>query len=354
MANCSNAFGQVTITALNREFLSQVLKAHILSEERTAYDITLSSLQSVEDVDQYLNENIIEESDGKVSINDNFTGTGRWSITNNFEWFWSELLTEHDNYPQELKDALPELKNQQLNATFKYKDEESGSQFLGTGTYETVWNPNIQRVENPVDSWQDYEYNVDNMIELEFYDEWDVIDGKFIDGHWDEFEPDGELKDLIDKYPQKMRELIRDNLYILYGWTSDEILEVLEDECSDELEKLRKTPRELNFEDYFSKNSYVDCIGIYKYEVETTDGIKNYQASSILTAKQVAKIIWSREEGVQLLINKNNQHIDITYNIRMIEIADSNKFIASELVYDPDNVFNIIFQTINTYLKASE
>ena len=38
----------------------------------------------------------------------------------------------------------------------------------------------------------------------------------------------------------------------------------------------------------------------------------------------------------------------------MIEIADSNKFIASELVYDPDNVFNIIFQTINTYLKASE
>lgn len=241
MANCSQAFGTVTITVPNRTILFDVLTAHILSNDDSYYDTTFSELEDITLVHPYLKDSMVIEPNGNVSVTCSFTGTGRWSMSNNLSWFWSNLLTTNDKYPEALINRLSEIKNHDLNAAFEYTDEESGIGFLGNGSYETRWDPNSQQAITEIDDFEEISRTAENLIEMKFYDPWEVIDGEYINNHWDEFKPEGELKNLIDKNPQKMRELIYDNLdYVIYGFEEgcDEILSILEDQ-SDEIEILR-------------------------------------------------------------------------------------------------------------------
>ena len=130
MANISSAFGTVTLTAPNKELLIRALEANKRANKDAYYDIDIPLYEGY--------ENHIGETDGKSSITMDFTGAGRWCITTNFGWFWSEIVKED----KALREYL-------LSAHFEYKDEESGAGFIDTGSYETIWNQTYKKVNAP-------------------------------------------------------------------------------------------------------------------------------------------------------------------------------------------------------------
>ena len=336
MANISSAFGTVTLTAPNKELLIRALEANKRANKDAYYDIDIPLYEGY--------ENHIGETDGKSSITMDFTGAGRWCITTNFGWFWSEIVKED----KALREYL-------LSAHFEYKDEESGTGFIDTGSYETIWNPNIQESECTEQTSDTYDYTAENLIEMGFYDEYDIYDGEYLDTHWDEWvttvNPDGELSKFIQEHNDELRGLVEEHLtYVVY----DEI-DIIDALPEGIVKQWRMTPRERDMDNYIESNIKQTKPKIAIWIVPTIiDEEQTYVKSvQILTPKEVLKLQWAKQEGVPILMSYGNSQIDVSDEVALKDLPDDEETqtLLADTCQDSSGVFEEMHKQLKKYIQ---
>lgn len=336
MANISSAFGTVTLTAPNRELLIRTLEANERANKDAYYDIDIPLYEGY--------ENHIEETDGKASITMDFTGAGRWDITTNFGWFWSEIVKDDKT-----------LSEHSLSAIFEYKDEESGAGFIDVGTYETVWNPNIQESECTEQTSDTYDYTAENLIELGFYDEYDIYDGEYLDTHWDEWvttiNPKSELAKFVKEHNDELRALVEEHLtYVVY----DEI-DIIDALPEDILKQWRMTPRERDMNDYIKLNmkQTKHKIAIWIVPVINDDEKTYMKSVQILTPREVLKLQWSQQEGIPIFMPYDGGQINVSHSITLNDLPEDKdaQTLLADTCQDSVGVFAEMHKQIKKYIQ---
>ena len=200
MANLSTAHGNATITTRTKDILSKLLYLHVRSEESIDYDTTFSDIYNLnfDEIKNYVNENAITSTTESeyVSINLDFTGTGRWNFSSNVSWFFDYLKTNDAPYyinqlvekDPNFKEIIKQLNQERLIVDFNIHDSESGHNFISVYSQKVTWNPATQKQTTfePEDYNSD-DYNAENLIHYGFDSKGEVWDVEYIRENFDEF-----------------------------------------------------------------------------------------------------------------------------------------------------------------------
>lgn len=154
MANCSTAFGTVKVEAKDSALAKKI--ATLVNEISSGFCYYISF-----DV-----ENGIELTDNSFECS--FTACGRWNVENNIE----NLGHTIKNSSEKCKDIIDELERHEFTMTFDYTDEEGGAPFICQGTDRIIHKSNtpIETMIFEQGDYEDFDYNVDNLINICGYD----------------------------------------------------------------------------------------------------------------------------------------------------------------------------------------
>ena len=133
MANISEAYGAVTVTAPTADILATFICAKIRREQTAAYPTTVEPWFDVfipvyrafdKDVwfdiaKTYVKNNAVITEQGVSVVNQFFIADGRWRVYNNLKWFFSDVVTGGTPVIKEWVDVL---QASALTATFNYTD----------------------------------------------------------------------------------------------------------------------------------------------------------------------------------------------------------------------------------------
>lgn len=192
MANISCAYGYITLTTATKEDLKDFLFLHVLSEKNAYYDTTIEGITNlqptIEDY-EYLDVLIDEQKDEETltdttyQVTFSFHANGRWNFENNLNWFFDCLEKDYDD------DAINALRNnlktQTIKAFFDYTDEEQGCGFIVDK--EVLLTYNKGHVTKDVQNSNEYDYTVQNLIDKEIYDPYEVVSEHYLKDHYDDF-----------------------------------------------------------------------------------------------------------------------------------------------------------------------
>lgn len=151
MANISYAFGNVTVTSDTLDSVYRFLELQKESEKDAYYNTTLDE------------DSMAVVDDSSVSVD--FTASGRWSFYNNIGWFFSCLKGT-------------DLENTTFSAVFSYTDEEAGVGLLCESAVTTQWENGQSTIVH--DYHTDYDYTAQNLINLGFYDNFEIFDRDYV------------------------------------------------------------------------------------------------------------------------------------------------------------------------------
>ena len=216
MANLSSAFGQITIKAKSIEAIKNLIILQKEFEKNSCYETNLNSFYLNEhQLEKDIIENAIQTGDDYFIYNDDFTATGRWSFESNVRWFLDSLeISDEDS--EQIKQLKEKCQNEFYEISFDINDEESGCQFIQSAVATIDYDPITKERDYTYDVTTNYDYTVDNLIKLGFYDDSDILSAEWLINNYNNYfynENDKndkifiknktEIVDLLKKHPYK-------------------------------------------------------------------------------------------------------------------------------------------------------
>lgn len=174
MANLSSAFGQITIKARSIEAIKNLIILQKEFEKTSCYETNLNSFYLNEnEFNKQIKEHSIQTGDNYFVYKDDFTATGRWSFESNVRWFLDSLeFSDEDS--EQTKQLKEKCQNEFYEISFDINDEESGCQFIQSAVATIDYDPIEKEKDYTYDITTDYDYTVDNLIKLGFYNDGDI------------------------------------------------------------------------------------------------------------------------------------------------------------------------------------
>ncbi len=187
MANISSAFRQIIIKAKSLEAIKNLIILQKEFEKTSEYETNLNSF----DLNEYqlkkdIFENVIQTSDDHFIYEDNFNAYGRWSFESNVRCFLDSLEFE-DNDSEEIRKLKEQCQKEKYEIQFDINDEESGCQFICTAIASIHYDPEKDIKDYTYDVTTDYDYTVENLIKLGFYDEGDILSPSYLIDNYDNY-----------------------------------------------------------------------------------------------------------------------------------------------------------------------
>lgn len=197
MANLSSAFGQITIKAKSIEAIKNLIILQKEFEKNSCYETNLNSFNlNDHQLEKDIIENAIQTGDDYFIYNDDFTATGRWSFESNVRWFLDSLeILDKDS--EQIKQLKEKCQNEFYEISFDINDEESGCQFIQSTVATIDYNPITKERDYTYDVTTNYDYTVDNLIKLGFYDDGDILSADWLIDNYNNYFTDE--YDAIDK-----------------------------------------------------------------------------------------------------------------------------------------------------------
>lgn len=216
MANLSSAFGQITIKAKSIEAIKNLIILQNEFEKTSCYETNLNSFHLNEnELNKQIKEHSIQTVDDYFIYKDDFTATGRWSFESNVSWFLDSLESS-DTDSEQIKQLKEKCQNEFYEIHFDINDEESGCQFIQSAIATIDYDPITKEKDYTYDVTTNYDYTVDNLIQLGFYNDGDILSANWlIDNYNNYFYDEGnktdklfidnktEIVDLLKKHPYK-------------------------------------------------------------------------------------------------------------------------------------------------------
>ena len=187
MANISSAFGQIIIKAKSLEAIKNLIILQEEFERNAHYETNLNSFDLNEyQLEKDIVENAIQTSDGYFIYEDNFNASGRWSFESNVQWFLDSLeFSDEDS--EEIKKLKEKCQKEEYAIQFDINDEESGSQFIVSAFATIDYDPKNDIKDYTYDVIADYDYTVENLIKLGFYDEGEILSPSYLINNYDNY-----------------------------------------------------------------------------------------------------------------------------------------------------------------------
>lgn len=192
MANLSCASGYMTLTTATKEDLKDFIFLHVLSEKNAYYDTTINGIEflepTIEDY-EYLDVRIDEHKDEEVITDDSYQVTfmfyanGRWNFENNLDWFFDCLKRDYDD--DAINALRDNLKTQTIKAFFDYTDYDDGCDFIVDE--EVLLTYNNGHVTKDVQNSNEYDYTVENLVNKNIYDPYEIFSERYLKDHYDNF-----------------------------------------------------------------------------------------------------------------------------------------------------------------------
>lgn len=187
MANISSAFGQIVIKAKSTEAIKNLIILQEEFERNSHYETELSAFHLNEyELGKDIIENAIETKDGYFIYEDNFTASGRWSFKSNVKWFLDSLEFE-ENDSEEIRKLKEQCQKEEYAIQFDINDEESGSQFIVSAVATIDYNPEQNIKDYTYDITTDYDYTVENLINLGFYEDGEILSPSYLIDNYDTY-----------------------------------------------------------------------------------------------------------------------------------------------------------------------
>ena len=187
MANISSAFGQITIKAKSTEAIKNLIILQEEFERTSHYETNLNSFDLNEyQLEKDIVDNTIQTSDDYFIYEDNFNASGQWSFESNVRWFLDSLeFSDEDS--EEIKKLKEQCQKEKYEIQFDINDEESGCQFICTAIASIHYDPEKDIKDYTYDVIADYDYTVENLIKLGFYDESEILSPSYLIDHYDTY-----------------------------------------------------------------------------------------------------------------------------------------------------------------------
>lgn len=218
MANISSGYGTVTIYAKNLREIAELAYLQHLNEKEAYYYTTLTEIDALSPIldddnktlndkltaiDKKLHTDTVEIfEDCPICAEFNLDLAGRWSFTNNINWFFSQAfnLTHIYDHNDEINQLIDKVKQRNYYVQFRFSEEEGGIGFIQEGDVIIKWDD--QRQEQTIESkeYHEYEYSASNLIEFGFYDTGYIWDTKYIIENPDVFKNELETGILNEQY----------------------------------------------------------------------------------------------------------------------------------------------------------
>lgn len=187
MANLSSAFGQITIKAKSIEAIKNLIILQKEFEKTSCYETNLDSFKlNNHQLEKDIKDNALHTGDNYFIYNDNFTASGRWSFESNVSWFLDSLEFE-DNDSEEIRKLKEKCKKETYEIQFDINDEEGGCQFIETAIASIDYDPEKDLKNYTYDVTCNYDYTIENLIKLGFYDEGEILSPSYLIDNYDTY-----------------------------------------------------------------------------------------------------------------------------------------------------------------------
>ena len=177
MANISEAYGAVTVTAPTADILATFICAKIRREQTAAYPTTVEPWFDVfipvyrtfdKDVwfdiaKTYVKNNAVITEQGVSVANQFFIADGRWRVYNNLKWFFSDVVTGGTPVIKEWVDVL---QASTLTATFNYTDITEDCIVVAKAT--VTRKDGITEIHDE-EVYHEYERTEENLAKIGYY-----------------------------------------------------------------------------------------------------------------------------------------------------------------------------------------
>lgn len=234
MANISTGYGTVTIYAKEVKDIAELAYLQHLNEKEAYYHTTLTEIDELfpilNDDNKTLNDKITAfykglytdtneiYKDCPICAEFNLDLAGRWTFTNNINWFFSQAfnLTHLYDHSDEINQLIDKVKQRNYYVQFRFAEEESGCDFIQEGDVIIKWDG--QRQEQTIESeeYHEYDYSASNLIKFDFYDAGDAWDTEYI------IENPETFKDcLLERYDEQYLIEIAENLDLFIAFLKD-------------------------------------------------------------------------------------------------------------------------------------
>lgn len=187
MANISNAFGQITIKAKSIEAIKNLIILQKEFEKTSCYETNLDSFKlNNHQLEKDIKDNALHTDNNYFIYDDNFNATGRWSFESNVSWFLDSLEFE-DSDSEELRKLKEQCKKQKYEIHFDINDEENGCQFIVSAIASIHYDPKKDVKDYTYDITTDYDYTVENLINLGFYEDGEILSPSYLIDNYDTY-----------------------------------------------------------------------------------------------------------------------------------------------------------------------
>lgn len=216
MANLSSAFGQITIKAKSIEAIKNLIILQNEFEKTSCYETNLNSFHLNEnELNKQIKEHSIQTGDDYFIYKDDFTATGLWSFESNVRWFLDSLeFSDADS--EQTRQLKEKCQNEFYEIHFDINDEEFGCQFIQSAVAIIDYDPIKKEKDYTYDVTTDYDYTVDNLIKLGFYDDGDILSADWLIDNYNNYfyeendeidklfiDNKTEIVDLLKKHPYR-------------------------------------------------------------------------------------------------------------------------------------------------------
>lgn len=215
MANLSSAFGQITIKAKSIEAIKNLIILQREFEKTSCYETNLNSFYLNEnELNKQIKEHSIQTGDDYFVYKDDFTATGRWSFESNVRWFLDSLeFSDADS--EQTRQLKEKCQNEFYEIHFDINDEESGCQFIQSAVATINYDPIEKEKDYTYDVTTDYDYTIDNLIKLGFYDDGDILSADWLIDNYNNYfyAEDNEIDKLFINNKTEIVDLLKKHPY---------------------------------------------------------------------------------------------------------------------------------------------
>lgn len=235
MANISTGYGTVTIYAKEIRDIAELVYLQYLNEKKADYYTTLTEIDELSPILDNDNNTLNDKltaiykklytdttdtyEDCPIYAEFTLDLAGRWTFTNNIDWFFKETFKLNDNHSHndEINQFIDEVKQKEFCVQFEFSEEEPGIGFIQEGDVLIQWDGQEQTIES--EEYQEYEYSAENLIRFGLYNAGDIWDTDYIIENPKTFYNELETGILNDQYQDLID--IAENLDLFIAFLKD-------------------------------------------------------------------------------------------------------------------------------------
>lgn len=182
MANCSDAFGTITVRGVGREFLKYAKAVYATGGYNLAEEGDMEGVKPAKDL-QFT-----------------FSTFGRWNFESNLESFLSPDGLWHKNYTDEYEALCEAIKKTNGSIVYEYTDSDGANDWMGKGVAQ------LELVDGEIRFSKEFEeeqFTIEGYQELYEVNEFDAISqlyGEEVADAWTEYKNDHADADFEDWY----------------------------------------------------------------------------------------------------------------------------------------------------------